>query len=67
MTFSERIWHFFSTLVFITLCSTKVNVPMNKGPWMTMRHIDLTVEKADHVITGMRDNLSISQHPNNEA
>lgn len=29
---SERIWYFPSTLVFITLCSTKVNASTSKSP-----------------------------------
>lgn len=62
--FSERIWHFF---YFGVHYSTKVNAPMNKGPWLTMRNIDLAVEKVDHVITGTWDSLSISQCPDNEA
>lgn len=63
--FSERIWHFF--FYFGVHYSTKVNAPMNKGPWLTKRNIDLAVEKVDHVITGMWDSLSISQCLDNEA
>ena len=42
-----------STLVFISLRLTEVNAPVTKSPWFSMRHIDLAVEKANHVLTGM--------------